>query len=153
MEQPPILNILTKGLPGSVTHPLYLEYQNRRREVDIVIEKYDNYRLFQAYPSTIDALLSLCLFYRHVMGHMQGATSFYNSVNKGREKECPIRIGSSLLDKKQQGRLLAAVIKFSEIQDKYQLNPKFFEFSETIQFLRNCKELFEIKEYEEDDTV
>ena len=153
MDNSPILNILTKGLPGAVTHPLYLEYNSRKREVDNVMAKYENYKILQDYSSTIDALLSMCLFYRHVMGHLQGATSFYASVNKGREKECPIKIGSSILDKKQQGHLWSAVIKFSQIQDKYQLSPHFFEFSETIQFLRNCKELFEVKEYEEDDTV
>ena len=153
MKKSPILNILTTGLPGAVTHPIYLEYNSRKREVNNVLEKYDNYKVLQHYSSTIDALLSMCLFYRHVMGHMMGAASFYISVNKGREKECPIKIGELLLDKEQQGHLWSAVIKFSQIQDKYQLGPKFFEFSETIQFLRNCKELFELKEYEKDDTV
>jgi hypothetical protein len=153
MEQSLMLSILTKGLPGAVTHPLYLEYNSRKREVDNVLARYDNYKVLRDYSSTINALLSMCLFYRHVMGHMQGATSFYTSVNKGNEKECPIKIGSFLFDKKQQGHLWSAVIKFNQIQDKYQLSPKFFEFSETIQFLRNCKELFEIKEHEEDDTV
>ncbi len=107
------------------------------------------------YVSTIEALLAISLFYRHVMGHMQGSVSFYSSVNKraGIDKECAIKVGKTVLDSDQQRHLLSAVIKFGQIQDKYQLAPVFFEYSETIQFLRNCKDLFYQKEYEEDDTV
>lgn len=86
---------------------------------------------------------------------MQGAVSFYKSVNKkfGMEKECAIKVGGMLLDSKQQRHLLSAIINFSQIQNKYQLAPAFFEYSETIQFLRNCKDLFYKKEYEEDDSI
>ena len=151
----PILNILTKGLSGDVTHPIYLEYNSRRRELDrIWANSNNNYQMLHNYVSTVEALLAISLFYRHVMGYMQGATSFYISVNqRSVGKECAISIGKSVLDKNQQNHLLAAVIKFKDIQDKYQLTPAFFEYSETIQFLRNCKDLFNRPEYEEDDPV
>ena len=99
--------------------------------------------------------MAISIFYRHVMGHMQGAVSFYKSVNQKCEigKECIITVGKTLLDSKQQGYLLSAVRKFNQIQEKYQLGPVFFEYSETIQFLRNCKDLFYQKEYEEDDSI
>ena len=156
MEQTAIINILTYGLPGNVTRPLYLEYNSRRRELDRIWANPENhYQMLLGYVSTIEALLAISLFYRHVMGHMQGAVSFYSSVNKraGIDKECAIKVGKTVLDSDQQRHLLSAVIKFGQIQDKYQLAPVFFEYSETIQFLRNCKDLFYQKEYEEDDTV
>lgn len=156
MEQSPIINILTYGLPGNVTRPIYLEYNSRRRELDRIWANPENhYQMLQGYVPTVEALLAISLFYRHVMGHMQGAVSFYSSVNKKtrKEKECAIKVGKTVLDSEQQRHLLSAVIKFSQIQDKYQLAPIFFEYSETIQFLRNCRELFYQKEYEEDDTV
>lgn len=155
-EHIPIINILTFGLPGNVTRPMYLEYNSRRRELDrIWANPENNYRMLQGYTPTVEALLGISLFYRHVMGHMTGATSFYKSVNKNRErgKECAIKVGNTILDGKQQRYLLSAVIAFGQIQDKYQLYPAFFEYSETIQFLRNCKELFYQKEYEEDDSI
>lgn len=151
-----IINILTFGLPGNVTRPMYLEYNSRRRELDrIWANPENNYRMLQDYTPTVEALLGISLFYRHVMGHMTGVTSFYKSVNKNRErgKECAIKVGNTILDGKQQRYLLSAVIAFGQIQDKYQLYPAFFEYSETIQFLRNCKELFYQKEYEEDDSI
>ena len=156
MEKIPIINILTYGLPGNVTRPIYLEYNSRRRELDRIWANPENhYQMLQGYISTVETLLALSLFYRNVMGHMQGAVSFYSSVNKkaGRDNECAIKVGKTTLDHEQQRLLLSAVIKFGQIQDKYQLAPVFFEYSETIQFLRNCRDLFYQKEYEEDDTV
>ena len=92
----------------------------------------------------MEALLAISIFYRHVMGHMQGAVSFYGSVrrNSGMENECAIKVGKTIFDSEQQRHLLSAVIKFDQIQKKYQQEPVFFEYSETIQFLRNCRELF-----------
>lgn len=157
MGQPPIINILTSRLPGNVTRPIYLEYNSRRRELDRIWANPENhYQMLQDYVSTVEALLAISIFYRHVMGHMHGAVSFYKSVNQssfGMENECSIKVGDMLLDSKQQRHLLSAVIKFEQIQEKYQLEPVFFEYSETIQFLRNCKKLFYTKEYEENDSI
>lgn len=111
--------------------------------------------MLQKYVSTVEALLAMSLFYRYVMGHMQGAVSFYKSINKDSDSinEFPIRVGKTILDSEQQRHLLSAVITFDQIKNKYQLEPAFFEYSETIQFLRNCKDLFYQKEYEENDPI
>lgn len=111
--------------------------------------------MLQGYVPTVEALLAISIFYRQVMGHMWGAVSFYKSVNRKSEKEeeCAIKVGKTILDSEQQRHLLSAVINFDQIQEKYQLAPVFFEYSETIQFLRNYKELFYKKEDEEDDTI
>lgn len=155
-QSTPIINILTSGLSGEVTHPIYIEYNSRRRELDRIWAKEDNnYRELMAYVPTVEALLAIAIFYRQVLGLLQGATSFYKSVNEksGRTRECAISIGKSILDKKQQGYLLSAVISFNKIREKYQLPPVFFEYSETIQFLRNCKDLFYKKDDEEDKSI
>ena len=152
----PLINIMTSGLPGNVVRPLYQEYNSRRREIDrIWANPNNNYRMLQDYVVTVEALLAIILFYRHILGHIHGATSFYKSVNANNRKdiECSIKVGNTVFDRKQQRHLLAAVIHFDKIQKKYQLDPMVFEYSETVQFLRNCKELFYQKEYEEDDTI
>lgn len=135
----PLINILTCGLPCTVTRPLYLEYNSRRKELDRIWAKGNNrYQILQGHVTTVEALLAISFFRRHVMGFMQGATSFYKLVNQqSLERECSISIGNSILDKKQQNYLLASVIRFNQIQEKYQLSPAFFEYSETIQFLGN----------------
>ena len=138
-----------------MTRPLYLEYYSRRRELErIWAEPNNNYQMLQGYASTVDALLAVSLFYRHVMGHLQGASSFYCTVNKRRKnKDCSIRIGNSILDGEQQRHLYFAVSAFNELQEKYQLSPVFYEYADTLHFLRNCRDLYNRKEYEEDDTV
>lgn len=153
MKQTPLINILTYKLPSNVTHPIYLEYNSRRRKLDrIWANPENNYQMLQDYISTIEALLAISIFYRHVMGHMLGAVSFCKSVTQklGMKKECAIKVGGTVLDSEQQRYLLSAKITFEQIQERYQLTPEFFEYSETIQFLRNCKDLFYQKEYEED---
>lgn len=156
MTQPPIINMLTYRLPGNITRPIYLEYNSRRRELDrIWANPENNYRMLQDYVSTVEALLAISIFYRHVMGHMNGAVSFYKTIKQksGVGNKTAIKVGNAVFDNEQQRHLLSAVIKFNQIQDKYQLTPMFFEYSETIQFIRNCKDLFYTKEYEEDNSI
>ena len=138
-----------------MTRPLYMEYNSKRRELErIWAEPNNNYQMLQGYASTVEALLAVSLFYRHVMGHLQGASSFYYTVNKRRNnKDCSIRIGNSILDGEQQRHLYFAVSAFNVLQEKYQLSPVFYEFADTLHFLRNCRDLYNRKEYEEDDTV
>ena len=141
----PLINILTSGLPGNVVRPLHQEYNNRRREIDRIWANPDNnYKMLQDYVATVETYLAISLFYRHILGHIYGATSFYKSVNANNRKdiECSIKVGNTVFDSQQQRHLLTAVIQFDKIQDKYQLAPMVFEYSETVQFLRNCKELF-----------
>lgn len=85
----------------------------------------NHYQMLQSYVSTVEALLAISIFYRHVMGHMQGAVSFYKSVNRnfGMMNECAIKVGKIVLDNKQQKHLFSAVIKLSRFT-KYELEGK-----------------------------
>ncbi len=153
-----LIDILTYKLSGTIKTPLLTEYNNRLREIGNILSwEKSNYRVLLDYKAVIEALLAMSLFYRYMLGHIQGATSFYKTVNSknGSEKECAIRIAKFVLDKEQQRYLLATVMAFNEIQVKYQIHPTFYEFSETCQFLKNCKDLLYLREYEEqdDDTI
>lgn len=62
MSQSPIKNILTSGLPGNVTRPIYLEYDSRRRELDRIWANPENhYQVLQGYVSTVEALFSISM--------------------------------------------------------------------------------------------
>ena len=157
MERTSILiNILTFNLPGAITRPLFTEYNNRIKEIDKILGWENSaYKELREYESVVESLLAMSLFYRYVLGHFQAATSFYRTVNQrcGKEKECAIRIGRTVLDKEQQNHLLAVVMAFGKIRDKYNIFPAFFEFSETAQFLRNCKDLLTVRYYEDEESV
>ncbi len=149
-----LLDKLTYKLSDSVTRPIHLEYTSRRKEIERIWAKPDNYyQMLQEYDSTVEALLAISIFYRHVMGHIKGAASFYAFINKKviKDKNCAIRIGKSVYDYEQQRHVLASVISFKELQEKYQIGARFYEYSDTLQFMKNCKDLFYMKEYEEND--
>lgn len=151
-----LINILTYNLPGAITRPLFTEYNNRIKEIENILGWENSaYKELRDYETVVESLLAMSLFYRYVLGHFQAATSFYKTVNQRceKEKECAIRIGRSVLDKEQQNHLLAAVIAFGNIRDKYNIFPGFFEFSETAQFLRNCKDLLTVRYYEDEESV
>lgn len=79
----PIINILTSGLPGNVTRPIYLEYNSRKRKLNqIWANPENNYHMLQNNVSIIQALLAISIFYRHVMEHIHSAVSFYKSVKR-----------------------------------------------------------------------
>lgn len=54
MSQSPIINILTSGLPGNVTRPIYLEYNSRKRKLNqIWANPENNYHMLQNNVSII----------------------------------------------------------------------------------------------------
>lgn len=154
MSNTPLINIFCSQLPGIVTRPLYQEYEKRMAEVNRIWNNQENnYMELMKHESTVQALLAASLFYRHVLGHLDGVAGFYSALNKHSEKECAIKIGGSTLDKDQYNHLLGATITFEKIRRKFQIPTSSFEFSETLQFLRNCKDLYYRPEYEIDDSI
>ena len=107
----------------------------------------------KTYAETVENLLALCLFYRYVMGNITGGNELFIRLNRYSEEELPIVIGSYLLDKKESNRILAVSIELGKMRRRFQLDDYFFEFTETIDFLRNCIKLYNMPEYEIDDTI
>lgn len=145
MNNTPIFNILCSHLPSSVTQPMSQEYEKRAAEIERIWRKpNNNYAILENSKSTVYSLLAISIFYKYVLGHIEGATGFYQSLNNNisPKMERSIRFGTSLLDKKQYNHMKGVVIAFRQIKDKFQITNSFFEFSETIQFLRKCRDLY-----------
>lgn len=154
MPKSSIINILCYELPAVVAQPMHREYESRVVEIERILGKPgNNYQILNGYESTVLSLLAISLFYRHIFGHILGASEFYSKINKDKETEHPIRIGNGIFNKEEQNRILGAMITFESIRRKFQISSSFFDFSETLQFIRNCKDLFLTPEYEEDNTV
>lgn len=144
-----LLNTLCLGLPGFLTKPMYREYESRKLEILKIWEKgYKGYKVLRDYEKVIDSLLSLCIYYRYVLGCMNGASEFFHYLNNQdkRKKDCNIRCGEFRFNREQYNKILSVSIAFKNIKEKYQLNNTFFEFSDTLDFLKNCRELFYTKE-------
>lgn len=154
-EKNTLINILTYKLPAAVAQPICREYDWRRLEIQKVLNHgYERYAVLRGFERTIDALLALSLFYRHVLANFEGASEFYVNINKGQQVELPVRIGNFTLNQKERNRLQAIHIRYSEIMAKYQIGPRFFEYAETIDFLRNCIDLYNTPEQNgENDSI
>lgn len=153
-----MINILCYKLPAAVSQPMHQEYEKKWAEIERIIAKPgNNYEVLVGYESTVQCLLALSLFYRNVFGYIQSASEFYVAINKdnGKEIEHTVRIGDSVFNKEEQNKILGATITFDRILRRFQIPSSFFEFSETLQFVRNCRSLFLTPEYEyeEDDTI
>lgn len=150
-----LINIFCYGLPGVVTRPICREYDFRWNEIERIWNnpRYDRYLLLKPYAETVENLLALSLFYRYVMGNITGGNMLFIRLNHNSEEERPIAIGSYILDKKESNRILAVSIELGNMRKRFQLDDYFFEFTETIDFLRNCIKLYNTPEYETDDTI
>lgn len=149
-----IINIFTYRLPRALAQPIYNEYEYRIREIQKIWSKgYPKYLVLQNHKQTIESLLAISLFYKYIIGNLCGAAGFYQRINVNGGSEHPIKIGAYILDKKEYNKILAIQISFNKLQEKYQLSSSFFEFSETIEFLKNCIDLYNTTEYETNDTI
>lgn len=148
-----MLNLLCYELPGYLTRPMYLEYENRKVQINKIWDQnYKEYLPLKKYSHVVDMLLALCIFNRYVLGSMNGASDFYMYLNKSSgNNDCEIRCGNYKLNKEQYNKMLSVIMSFKDIKDKYQLNDIFFEFSDTLEFLRNCKNLLYIPENNSDN--
>ena len=122
MSNTPLIKYLCSNLPGNITRPMYQDYEKRWAEINTILKQEgNNYQVLREYETTVQSLLAASLFYRFVLAHMKGAAGFYNAINKNREKECVVKIGDSVLDKKQYNKLLGATIAFEKIRNIFQI--------------------------------
>lgn len=150
-----LINIFASKLPASITKPICREYDWRKTEIRRVWDGgYERYQVLASYESTIDALLALSIFYRHVVVNLDGASNFYVKINKGLDKEMPIKIGKFEFNEEERRRLMAVHIQLGKITDRYQITPHFFEYADTLDFLRNCLDLYNTPEqHGENDSI
>ena len=149
-----LINILNPGLPGYITIPMSREFDRIKAEIQRIWDSQNSHYLFlQSYESTIDALLALSLFQRYVIGNLNGASDFYVFLNRGNRSNgnVALRIGSYRLDSDEYRHIWSVLIGFGKLKSKYQLSDGFFEYADTIGFLRNCADLYNIPEYNEED--
>lgn len=150
-----LINIFTSKLPASITKPICREYDWRKTEIQRVWDGgYERYQVLESYESTIDALLALSIFYRHVVVNLEGASNFYVKINRDLDKELPIKIGKFEFNEEERRRLKAVHIQLGKITERYQITPYFFEYADTLDFLRNCLDLYKTPEqYGENDSI
>jgi cytochrome c peroxidase len=79
--------------------------------------------------------LSLSIFHRRVITNLDGAVKFYGTVTK-KGKTDTIRIGSYDLTLEEKNKILAVVINYNHLLEKFSIPPIVMEYHETREFLK-----------------
>jgi len=131
----PIINILTYKLPYELTNQIYNEYQNRIKEATFLINSYKTYISLKENIKTVELLLSLSIFHRRVITNLDGAVKFYGTVTKKGETDT-IKIGSYNLTTDEKNKILAVVMNYNALLERFSIPPNVMEYYETRDFLK-----------------
>lgn len=131
----PIINILTYRLPFELTNQIYNEFQNRFRDANYLIDNYKTYQPLKDNLKTVELFLSLSIFHRRIITNLDGAVKFYGTVTRKGETDT-IRIGSYNLTGDERNKLLAVILNYQKLLEKFSIPPAVMEYYETREFLK-----------------
>ena len=150
-KETPIINILTYQLPYQLTNQMYNEYQSRLKEATFLIDSFKTYASLRESKKTVELFLSLSIFHRRVIANLDGVVKFYGTVTKKGETEI-IRIGNYNLSGDEKNKILAVVMNYNRLLEKFSVPPIVMEYYETRDFLKkliNLKSVLENANLEE----
>src|SRR5690606_22418053 len=128
------INILTYQLPYKLTNQIYNEYQSRLKEANYLIENHQTYRSLSQYINTVKLFLSLSIFHKRVIMNLDGAVRFYGTVTQ-KGKTDTIQIGGYKMTEDEKNKILAVVISYNQLLDKFSIDSWVMEYFETREFL------------------
>ena len=134
-KETPIINILTYQLPYELTNQIYNEFQNRLREAIFLIDTYKTYSSLKDDKKTVELFLSLSIFHKRVITNLDGAVKFYGTVTKNGQTNT-IRIGNYNLTGNEKNKILAVVLNYTNLLEKFSIPPQIMEYYETRDFLK-----------------
>ena len=132
----PIINILTYKLPFELSNQIYNEFQSRYKDAKYLIETYKTYKPLKDNIKSVELFLSLSIFHRRVIANLDGALKFYGTVTKDGQTDT-IRIGSYNLTGEEKNKILAVVMNYNSLLEKFSIPQTVMEYYETREFLKN----------------
>ncbi|MFN4027510.1 MAG: hypothetical protein ACK4IZ_08705 [Flavobacterium sp.] len=127
-------------LPREISNPMYNEYYNRLKEINFILENRDAYKHLQQYKKTIELILSLSIFYKRVIANMDAATKFARTVFSN-SSAIAIKIGSYDLTGSEKNRIIAIVMNYNLLIQKYSLTHDILATTETKDLIKKIKDL------------
>jgi hypothetical protein len=131
----PIINLLTYKLPFELTNQIYNEFQSRLTEATYLIDTYKTYKTLKENIKTVELILSLSIFHRRVITNLDGAVKFYGTVTKKGQTDT-VRIGNYNLTGDEKNKILAVVMNYNSLLERFSIPPIVMEYYETRDFLK-----------------
>jgi hypothetical protein len=135
-KETPIINILTYKLPYDLSNQIYNEFQNRYREATYLIANYKTYRNLESNLKTVELLLAMSIFHKRVIANLDGAVKFYGAVTS-RSQANIIKMGSYDLTGVEKNKILAVVMSYNKIIERFSIPAYIMEYYETKELLKN----------------
>lgn len=127
-------------LPREISNPMYNEFYNRLKEINFILENRDAYKHLLKYKKTIELILSLSIFYKRVIANMDAATKFAGTVFSN-SPAIAIKIGSYDLTGSEKNRIIAIVMNYNLLIQKYSLTQDMLATTETKDLIKKIKDL------------
>ena len=134
-KESPIINILTYKLDFKLSGQIYNEYQNRLKEAKFKIENFKTYKILESDMQTIELLLALSVFHKRVIANLDAATKFYGKIN-GLSGAETIKMGTYSLNGLEKNKILAVIITYNKLIEKFSVPPTIMDYNETSDFLK-----------------
>lgn len=133
-NKPPIINILTFGLPFKLANQIFNEYQSRLSEAKYIIEHADRYRLLGEHFETVKILLAMTIFYKRVIANLDAAVKFHGTISRYSGAET-IKIGSYNLTGEDKNKLLGLIINYDKLRERFGIPNDLNNYELTKEFL------------------
>ena len=127
-------------LPREISNPMYNEYYNRLKEINFILENRDAYKHLLQYKKSIELILSLSIFYKRVIANMDAATKCAGTVFSN-STAIAIKIGSYDLTGSEKNRIIAVVMNYNLLIEKYSLTHDMLATTETKDLIKKIKDL------------
>ena len=127
-------------LPREISNPMYNEYYNRLKEINYILVNRDAYKHLIQYKKTIELILSLSIFYKRVIANMDAATKFAGTVFSN-SSAIAIKIGTYDLTGSEKNRIIAIVMNYNSLIEKYSLTHDILATTETKDLIKKIKDL------------
>ena len=127
-------------LPREISNPMYNEYYNRLKEINFILENRDAYKSLIQHRKTIELILSLSVFYKRVIANMDAATKFAGTVFSN-SPAIAIKIGTYDLTGSERNRIIAIVMNYNSLIEKYSLTHDILATTETKDLIKKIKNL------------
>ena len=134
-RETPIINILTFHLPYELTNQIYNEFQSRFKEAKYLIDNYKTYKGLQDDLKAVELLLSLSIFHKRVIANLDAAVKFYRAVTTHSQADT-IKMGSYDLTGEEKNKILAVVLNYNQLIERFSIPPFVMEYYETKEFLK-----------------
>lgn len=127
-------------LPREIANPMYNEYKSRLMEINFILENRETYKHLLQYKKTIELILALSIFYKRVITNIDAGTKFAGTVFNN-SPAVAIKIGTYNLTGSEKNRMIAIVMSYNSLLEKYNLTHDMLATTETKDLIKKLKNL------------